>query len=442
MMVSAVKVNKYVDEHFDYFGQTRRNEVSRLLFEIAKRENQDWQKIVSDYQKEPTNFNDFKKYLIKRRFPLLSNQRFKISLPKLDVNSGYRVKLSKREILLKNVYIEKAVKDTDLANRLKTKFPEANFEIINFYRDHVKNSQFGIADYNRRLDSFYIIEEKFDFYKKCPCSSRSVSCSLHIMNFSSGCAYECSYCFLQDYINSPGIVIPANLEGFFEEFKKYKQDVKIGSGELTDSLVFDHITEYSPRIVDFFKDYPSSVFEFKTKSDNVDLLLKQEGIPNVVIAWSVNPQNIIDNVEHYTASLEERLTAAEKCVQAGYRVAFHFDPIIYHKGWEKGYSNLVNQIFDRIPEKAMETISLGTLRMTPRLKTIIENRFPDDRILDEEFMLGHDKKLRYSHKVRANIYGKMKEWISKRSQSINPYLCMEEKLMCSTTQSAPLKKYS
>ena len=57
-----------------------------------------------------------------------------------------------------------------------------------------------------------------------------------------------------------------------------------------------------------------------------------------------NPQKVIESTEFYTASLDERLEAAAQCVDAGYRVAFHFDPIIYSKTWEKDYEELVNII--------------------------------------------------------------------------------------------------
>jgi len=260
------------------------------------------------------------------------------------------------------------------------------------------------------------------------------------VNLGSGCGFECTYCYLQDYINSPGIVIPANIEDFFEEFRKYKQDIRLGSGELTDSLLFDHITGFSPLIVEFFKNYPKSTFEFKTKSVNIDNLLKVTPAGNIVVSWSVNPPNIIDAMEFYTAPLEDRLQAAASCIKAGYKVGFHFDPIIYYKGWERDYEALVNRIYDVIDDNKIEWISLGTLRLTSRLKRIIENRFVENTILDEEFTNSHDGKLRYPFALRTQVYKKMKEWILARSSHAPIYLCMEEKDMCSACDTFPVKR--
>ena len=242
------------------------------------------------------------------------------------------------------------------------------------------------------------------------------------------------------YLNAPGIVFPANLNDFFEAFKQYRQDVRVGSGEFTDSLIFDHITEYSPQIISFFKDFPQSTFEFKTKSTNIDLLTSVKHGGNIVVSWSVNPQAITEKVEYLTPSIAERLRAAAKCQAAGYKIGFHFDPIIYYSGWEQDYEALVNDIFDTIEAKNIAWISLGTLRMNSVLKKTIENRFPKNTILDEELVLGSEDKIRYAASVRQNMYEKMTFWIRKRSQDVKVYLCMEEKDMCKELSKNNLSK--
>ncbi|MEA3346553.1 MAG: hypothetical protein U9Q21_00495 [Candidatus Auribacterota bacterium] len=208
---------------------------------------------------------------------------------------------------------------------------------------------------------------------------------------------------------------------------------------MTDSLVFDHITEYSPVIIDFFRSYPKSTFEFKTKSDNIDLLLKTRHNGNIVVGWTFNPQYIIDRAEFYTASLRQRIKAAQKCTKAGFKIAIHFDPIIYFSGWEKHYEPLVNMLFDRIKAKNIAWISLGTLRISVRLKKVIENRFPESDLLNEEIILGYDEKLRYRYEKRRDIYKKMMTWIQKRSKKVKIYLCMEDHSMCQNCQTLPQK---
>jgi spore photoproduct lyase len=85
--------------------------------------------------------------------------------------------------------------------------------------------------------------------------------------------------------------------------------------------------------------------ELKTKSDCVEDLLGLNPKGRVVVSWSMNPQKVIDADEHLTVSLEQRLAAAKSCQEAGYRLAFHFDPMIEYRGWEEDYRAMVERLF-------------------------------------------------------------------------------------------------
>jgi len=335
--------------------------------------------------------------------------------------------LESRKLTPKNIFIEKSILNTALVKRIKNKYPKIQPQVISSYSQHLKNKEYTIGDFNNRLDNLFLIKGNFKILKKCPCSYKSVSCGYHVVNLGMGCAFECAYCCLQEFTHPSGIFIPANIEDFFNDFETYKKDIRIGSGELSDSLVFDPITEFSTLIVNFFKKYPKSTFEFKTKSTNIEQLTSVTPAGNIVVAWSVNPQNIIDRIEFYTASLTDRIEAAVKCAGAGYKIAFHFDPIIHYPNWKKEYLQLVDLIFEKINPKQIAWISLGTLRVTPSLKKTIENRFPENTLLDEELTIGYDKKLRYSDSLRIDMYKTVLNRIRHHSKSIYTYLCMEEK---------------
>jgi len=442
-MNSVDLIEDFVDEHFKRFGVTRRQEVIRLLYEISTRDHCTVQDIFGNYNKNGKQFLDVKTYLIAKRYPDFMSRKEKVrfSLPKLEIDQSNSIDCSKQDQRFKNVYVEKSMIDSPVFIRAKELFQDIHVEIIDKYSQHCKGRQFSIGDYNSRMNSLYIIEEKYDFYKQCPCSSKSVFCGYHVVNLGSGCGFECSYCYLQDYVNSPGIVLPGNIDAFFMAFEDYKQDIRVGSGEMTDSLIFDHISHYSVSIVEFFKNHPKSCFEFKTKSNNIDLLLTLKPAGNIIISWSLNPSDVVRRQEHLTASLKERLIAAKQCLQAGYKVAFHFDPIIYSQNWEEQYRELINETFDYVDAEQVSFVSLGTLRMSPRLKKIIENRFPENQILNEEFAVGHDNKLRYSNQVRQEIYKKMMNWIKEKSSKLYVYLCMEDKTMCGDCQVGPVKPY-
>ena len=60
------------------------------------------------------------------------------------------------------------------------------------------------------------------FLKKCPGASPGmVCCNYYIVNLSKNCIYDCSYCFLQDFLNNnPLQVAYVNVEDLFLELEK------------------------------------------------------------------------------------------------------------------------------------------------------------------------------------------------------------------------------
>lgn len=428
------RLHEFVQKNYSHFGINKQRELTRLLFEISKREKNNFDRILP--QSQIKNFHKLKNYLLKRRFPESFDKCLKDSfyLPKIEINENLKFVPGNFKFYPQNIYIEKNLQSHEIVQNLKKLFPESRFSEIPVFKKFIKEHSFKMQNYTDRLKNLFVIKENFDFLKPCPCSKSVVCCGYYIFNLGFGCPFECSYCFLQNYQNINGIIITVNLQDFFEKFKedyfkKYVQIIRIGSGEFTDSLALDYITGYSVQIVNFFKNYKNVYFEFKTKSSNIKNLLKTDPAPNIVVSWSVNPQKIISETEFYTAPLHERISCALSCADAGYSVGFHFDPIIYYASWENDYKNVLNLIFDTIPSDKILWISLGTLRFNPELKKIIEQRFPENKILDSELILDFDKKLRYHKNIRFAIYEKMINYIRKRDKKVWVYLCMENSEM-------------
>ena len=140
---------------------------------------------------------------------------------------------------------------------------------------------------------------------------------------------------------------------------------------------------------------------------------------NAVIGFSVNPQTHIAAYEPGASALSERLDAAGRALEAGYRLAFHFDPIFFSELWEEEYLDLV-QALGRFPSERIAWISLGTMRYTPGLKDALG----EQPFLYEEFVAGRDGKFRYPQKLRIRIYDKLHGAL-KAKFSAPVYLCME-----------------
>ena len=228
------------------------------------------------------------------------------------------------------------------------------------------------------------------------------------------------------------MLLPANEDEFLAKidtahFNKGPFDrPRIGSGEFTDSLVFDSITQYSQKIVPFFRARPHLQFEFKTKSVCIDGLLNAGGAENVVVSWSVNSSKITGEAEHFTPDLSARLQAACQVARAGYRLGFHFDPVIIYNGYQADYARTVQEMADTLPHEKIAWISVGTLRFSRELKKMIETRFVNNTILDGEFLVDFDGKMRYADAQRLEVYRFLVPLLRKAFPKTVVYLCMED----------------
>lgn len=417
---------------FPFFGINKTRELSRLVFEISKREKADFEDIIKRI--EEFDYEKVKNSLLKRRYPKTYGVIPKNSfyLPDININADEKADLKNKNFYPKNIYYTKDVINSNLYCRIKTLYPDAIFCEIESLKSFLRENKFSVSGYNKRKENLFLINEKYDFFKPCPCTKNVFCCNYSILNTGYGCLYECSYCFLQGYQNVSGIVLPCNISEFLDidKIKPVNNNLfdlpRTGSGEFTDSLLFDDITLFSNEIVGFFKKNKNICFEFKTKSVNIDNLLKLGGSSNIVVSWSVNSEKMIEENEHCAPKLKDRLLAAKKCVQAGYSVGFHFDPVIFYSGWEQGYKKTIDDIFDFIDGKYIKWISIGSLRMPAALKKVIENRFVENTILDEELLLSHDGKLRYETSLRISLYRCLLEQIRMRSEKVPVYLCMED----------------
>ena len=256
-----------------------------------------------------------------------------------------------------------------------------------------------ITNSKRRL---LIRDHKGDILKPCPCTPRHICCNYYVFNFMTNCPLDCSYCIMQTYLNRPAIILYANADELLRQVETFlkahpKRFFRVGTGELTDSLALDWLTHFSSIIIPFFARQSNAILELKTKTACVDNLLNINPHEKTVVSWSINPQKIIDSDEPKTATLIERLESARACQEAGYRIGFHFDPLIYYKTWENDYKEVVDLIFSYVSPDNVLWISLGALRFNPSLKSIIESRFPQSLLPFGELIDRKSTRLNSSH---------------------------------------------
>ena len=317
--------------------------------------------------------------------------------------------------------IEEAVKDTPLVRSLLARLPDTPVSLV----DQLKEEE-GAGN----GDVLEVVEFRGRFIKPCPGTRFYTCCGYQILHLGQQCSLDCTYCILQAYFPSRNLRLFANLEDVRRELEQYLKDNpgrmhRFGTGEFTDSLLLDPLTRTSKVLVPFFGEQSNAVLELKTKTAQVDTLENLNHRDHTIVAWSLNPPSVIAKEEGNTATLEQRLAAARSCQEWGYRLAFHFDPLLAYPDWKRDYGDVVSRLFGAVDPSHIAWISLGALRFTPGLKPIIRRRHPQSTILNEEFVPGLDGKLRYFRDLRVELFRHLSELLLSAYKDLCIYLCME-----------------
>jgi spore photoproduct lyase len=318
------------------------------------------------------------------------------------------------------IRVEKAVASGYVACQLRKNLPGARFEVVERIADG--------GPFDPQL--LEVTACRGRLLRQCPGTRHYLCCGYRILHIGLHCTLDCTYCILQAYFNQPNLRVFGNTG---EMLLLLEADLasrplelhRFGTGEFTDSLLLDPITRLSSRLVPFFAGRSNAVLELKTKTDFVEPLLDLPHEGNTIVAWSLNAAAVRRSEESRAASIRERLQAARRCAEAGYRLAFHFDPLIEHPDWKRGYGEVLERLFHAVDPENIVWISLGAFRFMPELKSIIQDRHPGSGIVYGEFIRGLDGKVRYFRDIRVELFRFMNERIRAVDPGLCVYLCME-----------------
>ena len=209
------------------------------------------------------------------------------------------------------VYITESALQDSVTGDILSKFPSQIQRIIpddyNFTAD--------VCDLDPKT-VLLLARSQGDIVKGCPGTDKSyLCCNYQVINQTQNCPMHCSYCILQFYLNQPATVLYTNYDEIFTELKSKierqpKRFFRIGTGELGDSLAIDGSVLFAKQAIRVFAEIPNALLELKSKTTDIEDLLHLEHNGHTVLAWSLNPQEIIHQNEFTTAQLIPRLAAA------------------------------------------------------------------------------------------------------------------------------------
>jgi spore photoproduct lyase len=158
------------------------------------------------------------------------------------------------------------------------------------------------------------------------------------------------------------------------------EDVAFFSGYDGDSLALESITGFAASFLPFFSANPRWLLELRTKSVAIRPLLARDPFPNCVVAFSFTPEALSRSLENGVPPNRERIAAAAKLAERGWRIGLRFDPLLAAPGHEKLYEDLFESVFSAIPTDSIHSVGYGAFRLPRDYFTRMARHYPEERL--------------------------------------------------------------
>ena len=241
------------------------------------------------------------------------------------------------------------------------------------------------------------------------------------------CFCSCRYCFIQTIFDHAVPTLYADTDRMIGELRSFlsrTSDAWISTGEYLDSFQLDETTRYNELLMGVFRDYPAATLELRTKIDSVDHM--PENPPRcVLVSYSINPPEIVRQVEQGTAGFDRRMAKAALLHAKGYRIALRVDPIIWTSAFSGGYSELPALVEEHLGWDRVEKVFLGALRFDADLLKRMSRSPAARQLLDAEYVPCPDGYYRPFKNARIDAYRMVVNAIRRYKPDIDFALTME-----------------
>ena len=319
------------------------------------------------------------------------------------------------------IYLQQGAELFELASSILERLPDVPVEVVEDGPSLARRLADEGAPLEVQKRRLFLALRHGPFVKPFPHRSALEADPIDFLLLEHGCPFDCHYCYLQHYLDHGVPTVFVNRNRLAEDLAAAsRRPVRLLAGEMGDTLALDPLTGTAQALIRAAASHPEITFEIRTKSDRVLGLLEgasseasgSSTVPdNMVPSWTLSPEEVWRRFEGLTASPEERLAAASRCQNAGWRVGLRLDPVVRYAGWEDGYRSLVRMAGERLDPARIESWHLGVFRYTPGLEAVARKRFPASPLFLDESFPGPDGKLRYFKPLRVEMYRKIHAWI-------------------------------
>ena len=199
----------------------------------------------------------------------------------------------------------------------------------------------------------------------------------------ANCFYGCRYCYLSGARTvwfSPAIRIHVNLPEILGQVaavaEREGKPTSFYVGRLQDALALDPLTGFSTVQVPFFAEHPLASQILLTKATSVERFLEQADVHagQTTLCWSLIPPKVAALLEANVPSVEARIAAMKRCVEAGYPVRARVQPIFPREEWRPLYVAFVERLASELP---LNRMGFGGVYTNGRVNYLAKRKLPD-----------------------------------------------------------------
>lgn len=266
------------------------------------------------------------------------------------------------------IYIEKSAYGHNLTKTILDKHKWAEVVLISNYKNI-----FDKKIYFPTEKSIVIAEIKSDIIWAVPDNYSPVEKSFFFKT-SLNCIFDCKYCYLKWAFKNDFLTIFVNYDDIKKAIKTkikeirdtwYTDTILFYASDYSDNLWLENLTSFHKEFIPFFEQADNVIMETRTKSSNIAPLLKLWFVPrNTEIAFSLNPEHIVDTYEIWSSSLKSRISSINTLLDNWFKVWLRFLPLLPIENYLHVYSKFLDRIINEIDLHRISSISVGSLLYT------------------------------------------------------------------------------
>lgn len=291
--------------------------------------------------------------------------------------------------LFNTIYVEKEAYKYSITAELLKKYTDCPVVTIRHYKD-VFNRSNQCFNIQKQHQSLILAVKKGPFLYKGPdvCQNFGYS-NFYYTSFLLNCIFDCEYCYLQGMYPSADLVAYVNVEDFKNAISDVllKEKVYLAASYDTDLIGFHNIIPYFDYFYDFFAENPDLITEIRTKSANKAFYENHKPLDNLIIAFTLAPDGIIQKYEKHTPSLDSRIDAIKAAIECGFKVRICLDPIFINPKLDSLYEPFYNYIFSRIDPDKITDVGYGFFRMSKEFFRRIEKLREASELFSEDYSI-------------------------------------------------------